>query len=83
MLSGIDPAAAAFHVSKIQANPYHFSALESNITNMLQDLNITASSATKTCLLGEILDEYGMSSMQERRIITASYANYLKRRNTP
>ncbi len=83
LLSGTDPAAAAFHVSRIQANPYQFSALESSIANMLQDLNITASNATKICLLGEILDEYGLSSMQERRIITTAYANNLRRRNAP
>ena len=80
MLAGMDSTRIAFHVSKIQAEPYNVALLERNITNMLRDLNVTASDATKICLLGEILDTYGRSSLQEKRIIVNSYAKYLKRR---
>lgn len=65
----MDSTRIAFHVSKIQAEPYNVALLERNITNMLRDLNVTASDATKLCLLGEILDTYGRSSLQEKRII--------------
>lgn len=80
MLAGMDSTRIAFHVSKIQAEPYNVALLERNITNMLRDLNVTASDATKICLLGEILDTYGRSSLQEKRIIVNSYAKYLRRR---
>lgn len=80
MLAGMDSTRIAFHVSKIQAEPYNVALLERNITNMLRDLNVTASDATKLCLLGEILDTYGRSSLQEKRIIVNSYAKYLRRR---
>ena len=69
MLAGMDSTRIAFHVSKIQAEPYNVALLERNITNMLRDLNVTASDATKICLLGEILDTYGRASLQEKRII--------------
>lgn len=76
MLAGMDSTRIAFHVSKIQAEPYNVALLERNITNMLRDLNVTASDATKICLLGKILDTYGRSSLQEKRIIVnlAQYA---------
>lgn len=79
LLNGMDTSRIAFHVSKIQANPYNIPMLEVCIRNMLQDLNVTAADATKICLLGEILDTYGTSSIQEKRIIVNSYSEYLRR----
>ena len=79
MLNDMDTSVIAFHVSKIQANPYNIPMLEVYISNMLQDLNVTATDATRICLLGEILDIYGSSSIQEKRIIVNSYSNYLRR----
>lgn len=81
MLNNMDASVISFHVSKIQANPYNIPILENYIVSMLQALNVTAADATKICLLGEILAVYGSSSDQEKRIITNSYSNYLKRRS--
>lgn len=81
MLNGMDTSVIAFHVSKIQANPYNIPMLEAYISNMLQDLNVTAADATKICLLGEMFDTYGTSSIQEKRIIVNSYSDYLRRRS--
>ena len=81
MLTEMDASLINFHISKIQANPYNIPLLERYISNMLQDLNVSASDSTKICLLGEILDNYGSSSDQERRIITNLYSNYLRRRD--
>ena len=82
ILENINPDAVRYHISKIQANPYNIPLLEENISKMLLDLSINSTDATKVCLLGEILTEYGSSSYQENRIITTSYSNYLKRRNS-
>lgn len=80
LLEKVDARKAAFHISKIQANPYNIPQLEGNISNMLQDFRIAAADATKLCLLGEILQTYGTSSFQENRIIVTAYAGYLQRR---
>ena len=79
ILANMDEAKLAYHLAKIQAEPYNIPMLETFITNMFRDLNVTASAQTRLCLLGEILDVYGTSSMQEKRIIVNSYSNYLKR----
>jgi hypothetical protein len=52
--------------------------LARNIDNMLADLNISAASATKICLLGTMLMKYGQISYQEGRVIVSSYRKYLK-----
>ncbi len=82
MLEGADHARVAFHVSRIQAEPYNTSTLEANVTAMLRDMQITAGAATKLCLLGEILDGFSASPAGEKRVIVSSYANYLRRRGT-
>ncbi|MCI5509607.1 MAG: ATP-binding protein [Eubacterium sp.] len=79
MISSMDESLVAYHVSKIQSNPYNSQILEIYINNMLADLNVTATVATKVCLLGEILDVYSLSSEQEKRVITSSYSDYLRR----
>lgn len=79
MMETMDTSKITFYLAKIKANPYNIPALEKNISNLFMDLGVSATDATKICLLGAILKKYE-KSMQESRIITNSYAQYLKRR---
>lgn len=79
MIRAMDEAKIRHHMAKILANPYNTEALAGHITNMLSDLNVTASPATKCCLLGQLLLGWGNASPQESRIIIQSYSNYLRR----
>ena len=79
MISSLDETQISYHVSKLQSNPYNTKVVETYINNMLEDLNIMASSVTKICLLGEILDKYSFASKQEKRVIVNSYSEYLRR----
>lgn len=80
MMESMNPSLIKYHITKIQANPYNLALLETNITSMLKDLNVTASSSTKVCFLGEVINKYGTDSVQEGRIIVNSYSEYLRRR---
>lgn len=79
MIHEMNDAKLRHHIAKIRANPYNTELLAGNINAMLADLNVTASSATKCCLLGEILANYTQASIQESRIIIHSYSTYLRR----
>lgn len=79
MLEEMDISMLSFYISKIQADPYNIPVLESNISKMLRVLNITASNPTRICLLGELLNTYSSSSVQEKRIIVNSYSHFLRR----
>ena len=78
MLAGMAPEQLAFHAARIQANPYDTKLLARNISSMLRDLDITASDTTKCCLLGELLEQYGAASFQNKRIIVKSYFDFLR-----
>ena len=80
ILNAMDNQRLAFHVSKIQADLYNSIQLEAHITNLLRDLNVTASDSTKICLLGEILDTYGSLSMKDKRVIVNTFSRFLRRR---
>lgn len=78
MIQSMDENRVRYHISKIQANPYNTEMLSQNIDCMLRDLNVSASSVTKCCLLGILLQRYGTISYQESRVILNSYNQYLK-----
>lgn len=78
MVQSMDEDRVRYHISKIQANPYKTSLLAQNIDGMLRDLNVSAASVTKCCLLGIILQKYGTLSYQESRVVINSYEKYLK-----
>lgn len=78
LISGMNQEKIQYHLAKIQSNPYNVPQLAFNIDGMLRDLNITAATATKLCLLGEILTG-GRLSFQDCRVITNSYSSYLRR----
>lgn len=80
MISSLDETLISYHISKLQSNPYNTKIVEAYIDNMLEDLNIVASSVTKICFLGEILDKYSLASKQEKRVIVNSYSEYLRRK---
>lgn len=77
MLNGMDLELIKYHVTKIMASPYNPRILESNITDMLRALNIVATSGTKLCFLGEVLNRYGDASLSEQRVITQTFTDYL------
>ena len=79
MMNEMDEAKLHHHIAKIQSNPYNTTVLARNISNMLGDLNVTASAATKCCLLGEILATHSQMSEHESRVIITSYLNYTRR----
>lgn len=79
MMNEMDEAKLHHHIAKIQSNPYNTAVLARNITDMLTDLNVTASAATKCCLLGEILATHSPMSEHESRVIITSYSNYIRR----
>lgn len=79
IVDSMDESKINMYISKIQNNPYNTTLLEKNISEMLQALNISASATTKLCFLGEILNKYGTTSYQEKRIITNAYARYLRK----
>lgn len=79
MMNEMDEAKLHHHIAKIQSNPYNTVVLARNITDMLTDLNVTASAATKCCLLGEILATHSQMSEHESRVIITSYSNYIRR----
>ena len=80
MIGEMDSSVVEYYVSRITADPYNPVKLESNVKNMLYELNVIASNSTKLCFLGEALKRYGKSSVQENRIIVNTYGEYLKRR---
>jgi hypothetical protein len=79
MIEEMNNAKLLHHIAKIQSNPYNTSLLAKHITDMLNDLNVTASVSTKCCFLGEVLSRYGHVSAQECRIIIKSYSDFLRR----
>ena len=79
MMNDMDDAKLHHHIAKIRSNPYNMAVLARNITDMLADLNVTASAVTKCCLLGEILAAHSQTSDHESRVIINSYSNYLRR----
>lgn len=79
MMNDMDEAKLHHHIAKIHSNPYNTAVLARNITDMLADLNVTASAATKCCLLGEILATHSQMSEHESRVIITSYSNYTRR----
>lgn len=78
LLEAMEPAKIRYHLSKFEANPYNSALLSANIDRMLKDLNVSAASATKCCLLGMMLLKFGSISYQESRVIVNSYRKYLK-----
>lgn len=78
MLQKMDESRIRYHIAKIQSNPYNAAVLTKNVDHMLKDLNVSAASATKCCLLGVLLQKYGSISYQESRVIINSYNQYLK-----
>ena len=78
LLQSMDDATIRYHISKIQTNPYNTAVLADNINRMLKDFNVSAAEQTKRCLLGKLLQRYGNTSYQEKRVIINSYSNYLK-----
>ena len=78
MIQSMDENRIRYHISKIQNDPYNTEMLAQNIDCMLYDLNVSAASVTKCCLLGILLQKYGTISYQESRVILNSYNQYLK-----
>lgn len=78
MIESMDEKLIDFHVKRIMSNPYNPGILERNITDMLKGLNVMASDGTKICFVGNIIQRYSNSSVQEKRIITNTYYRYLK-----
>ena len=81
MLEEMNPSLIEYHLSKIKANPYNIPLLEMNISDMMKDLNVTASNGTKLCFLGEIMSCYGNIPVLEGRVISNSFCEYLNRRD--
>ena len=77
MIEGLNNEKLLHHIAKIRSNPYNTSLLAKHVTDMLNDLNVTASASTKCCFLGEVLSKH--LPTQECRIIIKSYSDYLRR----
>ena len=77
ILQNLSPERIHYHMAKLTANPYNPSAVSANIECMLRDLNISASAATRLCLLGELLRR-SQVPVQKSRVIVSTYCRYLK-----
>lgn len=78
LLQAMDEDQIRYHISRIQSDPYNPEVLAFNIERMLRDLNISAASVTKCCLLGVLLQKYGSISYQEERVILNSYKKFME-----
>ena len=79
MFGVMNPAMLEYYVTKIGSNPYNIPVLEANISEMLEKMNVTASSGTKLCFLGEAMHCYGKIPIQEGRVIAKAYYESLVR----